>query len=342
VLPTGNRLLFGVSLRHRVFFYQQLDHLLKAGIPLILALAHLENQMPAHLRPMLHAMSERLQRGEPLSVVMSSYAAVFSEWEVHLIHAAELTGDLHMAANQISVTLEMEETIRRRLNSSTIHLWITLAVLVVVLCIVRIFLGRAVSAGDAIFLLGGAIRDGLVMLALAVLAWQGYRMWSRTRRGSLLNAAILFRLPLVGTLIFNQMRIRFTRVLGALWNAGVAPMEALQTAARASGHGRVIRVVEENLHRVGEGQEVSNIIEASQLYPPEAVYLLRTGETSGSVPAALEKIAEYFQGQLETQAKVLPTQLYFLFFIIVALVAGYFIISYFIQGVIAPMQEYLQ
>jgi type IV pilus assembly protein PilC len=331
--PFWHRPLFFLSatLAQRAQFYRQLEHLLKAGIPMVMALGHLEHQLPIHLRPLVRDLSARVQRGETLSSGMVSYPTIFIEWEVAIMRAAELSGDLHMAAGEVAGTLEMEEDLRRRINSSTIYLRAVVVVAIAVFLLLRNLQVMGGGLAGLVPALEATASQFLYVLAFIVLVWQGWRLWSRSRAGMTLNAALLARLPLIGPLTRNMMRARYALVLGALWNAGVPMMEAMTAAARASGNGHVLRVTEKNLKRITAGESVTTIIEETHFFPQQVLYMLRTGESSGSMPAALRKVAEYVQMEIESQAKALPTQIYLIVFFVVAGAVGWFVISFYLQ-----------
>lgn len=334
-IPLWQRPLFnvGATVTQRAQFFRQLEHLLKAGIPMVSALGHLENQLPVYLRPMVRDLSQRVQRGETLSAGLAAYPTCFVEWEVSIMRAAELSGEMHLAAGEIADTLEMEEDLRRRVNSSTYYL----RAVVVVAIFVALLLPNLGGVQGNPAMLAPAIehtfQQWLLAMAAIVLAWNGWRVWTRSRGGMALNAAILAQLPLFGPLIRNMMRARFALVLGALWNAGVGLLESLYAAARASGNGRLVRIIERNQQRLASGEiSATDVIEQTRFFSPALLALMRTGETSGSMPATLQKVNEYIRLEVENQAKILPTQLYLIFFFLVAGAVGYFYIRTMLQA----------
>ncbi len=338
-VPVWRRPLFFLSatLAQRAQFFRQLEHLLKAGIPMVAALSHLENQLPMHLRPMIREFSTLAQRGEPLTAGMVSYPTIFVEWEVAIMRAGELSGDIHTSAAEVANTLELEMELRRKIFSSLVYLIAVVLVAIFVGLLLRNLAG-AQGINAVIAAAQRAAVEFVYVLAALILAWNGLVLWSRTRQGMTMNAALLARLPMFGPLIRNMMRARYALVLGALWNAGVPAIEAMTAAARASGNGHLVRVTEKNIGRITQGESITNIIEESHFFSPEVIYMLRTGETSGSLPASLRKVAEYVQMEVEAQAKVLPTQIYLLFFFLVAGAVAYFVISFYI-GMLGPVFE---
>lgn len=331
-IPAWQQPLFnlGATVSQRMQFFRQLEHLLQAGIPMVMAMGHLENQLPMHMRPMVRDFSERVQRGEMLSDSMARYPQSFVEWEISIMHAAELSGDLQMACREIADTLEMEEGIRRRVSSSTFYLRMVVATAIFVGLLLPNLGGIQGQVGNLLPALEKTAQQYCVVMAVLILLWSGWLLFVRTRQGMLISSSILARLPLFGPLIRNMMRARFTLVLSALWNAGVAPMEAMPAAARASGNGRLLRHIERNIQRIAQGESVTTLVEETRFFAQPIIYLMRTGETTGNYPEALRKATEYIRLDIETQGRALPQQLYIFFFFLIAGFVGWFVIQFYV------------
>ncbi len=324
--PAGASPLFGATLRQRVQFYQQLHNLLKSGIPLALCLNYLENNIAYTLRPMLRDLIVRVQQGGLLSIAMGAYPNIFPEWEKSMVEAGEKGGTLPEAMQDIAEILEMEADMRSQVNTRTFQAKATFFVFILVIMVV---IGAARSGGDIAKVIQNVEIAGMAFMGflLAVLvAKQMLAMWSRTRQGSKIAFAISSRTPLIGPMMRNMMQLRFTRVLGALWHAGVSPIDALETAARASGNPHVINQVADCIPSIGKGATVSDVLEKTVALPREAMYLLRSGETSGSMVEALKSAADYIRMDLEAQVKTLPMKAQLLFYGLIAPLVGAFII----------------
>ncbi|MHB9133886.1 MAG: type II secretion system F family protein [Armatimonadota bacterium] len=316
------------SLKQRVQYYRQLQSLTHSGIPLGLALSYMEENIAYHLRPAARDMAQQVQGGNLLSEQMHKYPNLFPEWECSLVRASELSGNLSQAMGDIAQALEMEMELRQKVSSHTWHLKATAVVFIFVACIMA-NLGFAGEGGleGAIAIIGHAGLQTILILGAGLLGLLGWKYWSKTRTGGGVAFKLSTMVPLIGPLMKNMMRIRFTRVLGGLWRAGVAPSEAIETAARASGSAGVIKNISANIAQIQSGGILSDLLEPTHMYPPEAMYLIRSGETSGSVPEALEKVAEYIQMDLESQVKTLPMKAQMLLYAIIVPAVLYVLIK---------------
>lgn len=299
--------IIGVSLRRRAQFFRQMYSLLHSGIPIGLALHYVTDNCAIQMRRRLRQLTEHVQGGGAMSEGMRRYPGLFAEWEANVVLAAEKSGALPQAMHSIAESQEQEWDLRLRVNTATLHLKITAVIFILVFAIVR-----SVQPGTFTEVLGSVgsacITFALIMLGYIVVK-QLWKIFGRTRPGGRVVAALIPRLPLFGAILRDLARVRFVRVLGSLWHAGVAPLEALETAARTTENYHLMRQVKESSGRFGKGATLSSIIISTKFLPQESIYLLQTGENTGDITGALEKIAEYFAIDLEARAKTLPIKL---------------------------------
>lgn len=324
--------LVGASLQQRVQFYRQLEGMLKAGIALGQSLNFLIGNLSANLRPVTRDMAENVQQGIPLSAVMARYANIFPEWEISVVHSAELSGTLPEAMTEIANTLELELTLRRRVSAATFHMWFTVAVGILVVLVLGSL--RGINGNVTLLLqrLGQVAVTFVAIIVGVILFIRLWRIMVRTRTGSKIVGALVMGVPIVGPLVKNLMRIRFVRILAAVWNAGVGPIDSLLSAARASGNFHLIYRVRDEAKRLGEGATLSEVLEATRILPPAAMHMVKTGETTGNLPEALQKIAEYIQIDLEAQTTTLPSKLLLLFYAIIVPIIAYFVFHFYLDA----------
>ncbi len=325
--------VFGATLKQRIQLYRQMHSLLKAGIPMGLALNYLEGAIAFHLRPMAKTMAQSVQGGSLLSEAMTRFAGIFPEWEVSMIMAAEKSGNLPEAMEDLAETLEVEMDLRYQVGVKLFPLKATAVVFVLVLMLITA-LGSSpggITSMSALMALLVQVGYRFIMLcAAAICLWQAWKFWGRSRTGARVVFETTARTPLIGPIIRNQMRYRFAEVLGALWRAGVAPMESLATAARASGNHHLMQRVTKQLKRFGEGATISDIIEDLKVFPAEAIYLIRSGETGGSIGESLQKVAEYIRMELNAQVKTLPMRAQLAMYALLVPAVAYLVIKVYL------------
>ena len=323
--------LIGVKVRQRVQFYRQFEHLLKAGIPVGQSLFYLKDNIASYLRPMVQDLAEDTNRGGQLWEAMARYHTMFPDWEVNLVRAAERGGNLPEAMASIAETLEMEMEMRYQVGVKLIPLQATFFMFI--LTILVVFLTMQAQQGNMSSVLGKVsvafIRFGMIVLGFLLLrfAWGFY---TRSRRGARMAQAIISRAPLIGHIMHLQMLYRFVQVLGALWRAGVSPMDALENAARASDSILVMHRVADQMKRLGEGSPLSEILAATRVFPLEILYMLRSGETSGTVGESLERVGQYIRMELDAELKALPARAQLAMYVVVGIPVAVFIIWFWV------------
>jgi len=324
--------IFGVSLRQRVQFYQQFYGLLKSGIPVSVALGYLEKNMVAQTRPMIRNMATIAQRGGAISEGMLQYPTIFPQWEVSLVIAAENSGTLPEAMRDIAEALELEAEMRSEVNAKLFPLQVTAVFFIMVVFLIA-SIGR-VKSGNAMEVLsaaGGGISIALALIVAALVIWQIWRVYTRTQSGALVNQWLVTHLPLIGPITNNMMRMRFARVLGALWHAGVAPMEAFLLASRACGNRSLEYRISKIADELGRGGSFSEAFMKTRLFPTETNYMIQTGETSGSITEALKNIANYIELDLQQQVKTLPMKAQTMMYLILGPAIGYFVVKFYMD-----------
>jgi general secretion pathway protein F len=130
----------------------------------------------------------------------------------------------------------------------------------------------------------------------------------------------------MGPIMHNTVRLRFSRVLSTLWRAGVAPMEAVEIAARATGHQQVLKKIEAQTARLGQGVALGEVLQALDIFQRAELYVVNSGEMSGGIPEALDQVGEYTRNELESQLQRLPVLAQLFLYTVLAPLVGILVI----------------
>jgi type IV pilus assembly protein PilC len=321
----------GLSLLQRAQAYRQLHSLLHAGIPLALSAAHMAENAPVQLRPLFREASERAQRGEPLSAMLTAYPTLFPPWEISMVRAGEASGALPELLSELAAALEDEAAMRARVRASTRMLWVTTSIFVLVAMFVGAVRPWAGVRVDLEAVVVQTLTQFTLLLGAFFMFLRGWGVWMRTPRGTRVGALLAPWVPLLGPIWRALTCIRFARVLGLLWEAGLAPADALETAGTATGNPLLCARIGQHQEQLRNGVLLSEVLRATGPFPAEGLALVRTGETSGTLPQALAKVAEYMQGALEARARALPLQVQVVMYLVLGPAVGYFIITFWMR-----------
>jgi len=323
-------------LHQRAQFYRQMQSQLYAGIPPSMCLSNIKQGITPALRAMTQELAQATQEGVLLSAAMARYPHVFPEWELSLVRGGEIAGTLPDAMAGIAEMLEAEMELRMQVNAKTWHLRATAVIMALVICIVAqarqvlpklMASSREYSIDEVISMFLPAVYLFLVVLAAFLILMNILRIIGNTPRGARIFRPVLYRLPLLGPILAGALRLRFLRVLGSLWGAGVAPREALETAARASDDPALMHRVAGQFEGLNQGISLAGILATTRYFPSEVMQMVSTGEASGSIPEMLRMVAEYIRGDLDSKLKSLPMRAQLLLYAVMVPIVGYLVVT---------------
>jgi type IV pilus assembly protein PilC len=298
-------------------FSRQTASFLRAGVPILDSLAVVaEESASKKMQEVLVDMQRRLRAGSSFGDAIAVHTRVFPGYYIAVVRAAELTGQLDDALDQLSGYLERELSAGRQLKSSLTYPVIVLMLALVAVVIMSFFvlpqfkdfykgLGAKLPLPTRM-LLGFtdfvqnwwyAILAGAAALVGLVFALLGGSQ-GKNRRD-----ALLLRLPAIGSLVHLVAIERFCRVLAALVHAGVPLPDAVQVSADSTNN----RVFQHKLSTVREammrGEGLARPIAASGIFPAAARQMIRVGESSGSLDQQLQSAAAFYERELAYRLK---------------------------------------
>jgi type IV pilus assembly protein PilC len=298
-------------------FSRQASSFLRAGVPILDALSVVgEENASKKMQEVLADIQVRLRSGSSFGDAIAQHPKVFPGYYIAVVRAAELTGRLDDALDQLSEYLEREVAAKKEIKSQLTYPIIVFflaigAVVVMSVVILPKFKSFYSGLGAKLplptrMLLG--FTDFMqaywwvLLIAAAVLGAVGLAMIGGAQ-GKVRRDTLLLRLPAVGG-IFNLMAIeRFCRVLAALVQTGVPLPDAVQVSANSTNNAvfqTKLAIVREAMMR-GEG--LARPIQASGIFPPAARQMIRVGESTGSLDTQLHAAAVFYERELKYRLK---------------------------------------
>lgn len=295
----------------------ELSIMLKAGLALDNALRVLigMSAKPAMIS-LTQTILDDVKSGIPLSRALKRHPQQFGDFYINMVHSGEASGQLSDVLERMVEHLERLRALRESVVSATIYPAILLGV--AVLSIVAM-LGFVVpqfetlfkGMGDAlpvptriIMAVGHAFTDyGLITgLGLLLLFWL-LRRWWQTPSGRQWRQALALRLPLVGKLMLRYDLTLFARSLGTLLGNGVALISALHIATQTVGNGKLRQALESVVPKVKGGGKMVDAFQASGVFEPLAINLIKVGEEIGRLGPMLLELARIFNRDVENGIK---------------------------------------
>jgi len=298
-------------------FSRQMSSFLRAGVPILDALSVVsEENATKKMQEVLADMQRRLRAGSSFGDAIASHSRIFPGYFVAVVRAAELTGQLDDALDQLSGYLEREVEARRELKSSLTYpaivcLLAIAAVIIMSLYVLpkfktfysglgahlpmptRMLLGFTNFVSHWYPVIFGVVAAIVIVTLILFGGSQG-----KARRDQ-----FLLGLPVIGDLVHLIAIERFCRVLAALVQTGVPLPDAVQVSADSTNNRlfqKKLAIVREAMMR-GEG--LARPISASGLFPPAARQMIRVGESTGSLDMQLRNAATFYERELSFRLK---------------------------------------
>jgi general secretion pathway protein F len=319
----------------------ELSIMLKAGLSLDNALRVLigMNAKPA-MTAMTQAILDDVKSGVPFSRALAKHPAQFGDFYVNMVRSGEAGGQLGAVLERLSEHLERLRALRESVVSAAIYpaILLSVAVLSVVAMlgfVVPQFESLFKEMGDAlpaptrlIMAMGHVFTQYGVFIGLGsvLMAWL-VRVWLRTPNGRQWWQARALQLPILGALMLKYDLTLFARSLGTLLGNGVPLLSALHIATQTVGNGKLRLALEHVIPKVKEGWKVVDALEASGIFEPLAINLVKVGEETGRIGPMLLELARIFNRDVETGIKRILTLLEPVLILILGMVIASIIVS---------------
>jgi type IV pilus assembly protein PilC len=335
-----------VSAKELTLFTRQLATLLRAGMPLLRGLEVLTRQERNPVfRRALESMGAAIKSGGTLSAAMAAHPRIFDRLYLNMVRAGEAGGMLDGVLDRLARFQEKSLQLRGKIKAAMAYPVIVLLVAVGILVGLLVFVVprfRQIFADllkgaplppltQFVLTLSDAVKiHYLLVLALGVLAWIGFKLFSRTARGAYWLDTWVIQLPLFGELVLKAIIARFARTLGTLLAGGVPILPALLITRDTCANARVAVAVITVHDRVKEGTTVARPLEAAQVFPPMVTSMIEVGEHTGQLPEMLGKVADIYEEEVDHAVAGLSSLIEPLLILFLALVVGTIVIALFL------------
>jgi type IV pilus assembly protein PilC len=331
----------GVTAKELAVFTRQFSVMIDAGLPLVQCLEILASQQENKLfQKVLTGTRGAVEGGSTLSAAMKQYPKVFDPLYSNMVEAGETGGILDTILQRLSTYIEKNVKLKAAVKSALIY---PVGVLTIAAGVITLLLWKVVPIFATLFAgLGvdlplptkivialsnfvGSI-FGLLIVVFIVAGIFGLKVWYGTPQGRYALDSLVLKLPVLGILMRKIAVARFTRTLGTLIASGVPILEGLDITARTSGNA----VVEKALFAVRRSLEEGKSLKESQVFPGMVTQMISVGEQTGAMDAMLQKIADFYEDEVDAAVKDLLTALEPIMIVFLGLVVGGVVISMYL------------
>lgn len=343
------------GLRDVTLFSRQFATVINAGLPVVQSLSILQKQADKQgMKDALKKIREDVETGLPLSNALAKFPGIFNKLYVYLVRAGEASGNLDGILERVATYQEKQSELRGKIKSALTY---PVVVLVIALAVTYFLLTGIVPQFATILdQLGGelpvitqiliAISDFLryqwwLLFGIIGLAVFAFIMFYRTNQGRHVIDRLALRLPVFGPLIQKSAIASFSNTFGLLLRSGVNIIESIDITKGTAGNIIVEDVLEETKEAVQRGEQISNTLTRyPNVFPPLVSSMIAIGEETGAVDNMLEKIAQFYEREVDEAVSSLtaalePMLIVFLGVIVGFIVAGMFLPMFSIIGTLS-------
>ena len=318
-LPGSGR----VKLKDVAVFSRQFSTMINAGLSLLRALNILAEQTENQaFRKVIDEVRLDVERGASLSQALAKHPKVFNRLYVAMVRAGETGGVLDGVLVRLASMIEKQVELRHKIKSAMTY---PVAVFGLVLCIVTAMLLFVVPMFEDLYSeLGGTLPlptrillgvSGVVKsYAIFIFVFEGlaifaFKKWIQSETGRARWDAFKLRVPIFGKLVHKTAITRFSRTLAVLLRSGVPILESLEITSETVNNSVMSRAVKDVQSAVKQGESVATPMAQHSVFPPMVTQMLAVGEETGNVDEMLEKVADFYDQEIEATVNALTSLL---------------------------------
>jgi type IV pilus assembly protein PilC len=335
----------GTNAKELAIFTRQFSVMIDAGLPLVQCLEILGSQQEnKFFQKVLINTRSMVEGGATLSTAMRSSPKVFDGLYVNMVEAGETGGILDIILQRLSTYIEKNVKLQRAVRSALIYPVgvLTIAGLVIFLLLWKVvpifatlFAGLGVTLPlptKIVIAMSNFVGSyfGLVIVAGIIGGIFALKAWYGTPTGKYVLDSIVLKLPVLGILMRKIAVARFTRTLGTLIASGVPILEGLDITAKTSGNAVVERALQKVRKALEEGKSLTEPLKESNVFPGMVTQMIAVGEQTGAMDAMLQKIADFYEEEVDSAVKDLLTAMEPIMIVFLGVVVGGVVISMYL------------
>lgn len=334
--------MFGrIKTKDIAVFCRQFHSMLASGVSIVNSLDILrQEEENKRFKKIISGLYENVQKGNTFSEALKKYPWVFPQLLIYMVVAGETSGSLDVVMSRLAVHYEKQYKIANKIITALVY---PITVMIVAFAVVVFMLTVVMPTFLSMFEESGLALPGPTVVIMSIsnslqTRWYVYiaimvglsylvYLFRKSPRGRYMIDQLKLRLPLFRKLNKKIIAARFSRTLSTMLTSGVPLIQSLENVASAIGNS----VVEKDLLSISEeitkGVPISVPIRKLGLFPPLLNSMIKIGEESGTLDVLLDKTADYYDGEVETEAQRMLTYLEPIMIIFMGLVIGYVVIS---------------
>ncbi|WP_429884419.1 type II secretion system F family protein [Geoalkalibacter halelectricus] len=312
-----------ITTKDLVVFTRQFATMIDAGLPLVQCLDILGRQQDNKtFKKILVQVKEDVESGSTFADALKKHPKAFDELYVNLVAAGEVGGILDTILNRLAAYIEKALKLKKQIKGAMTYPATVVSIAFIVIAVILVFVIPAFESMFADF--GGAlpaptqivinmsnfVQDYIIaIIGGIILAIFAFKRIYRTQKGRARIDDWALKLPVFGPLIRKAAVAKFTRTLGTMISSGVPILDGLDIVAKTAGNKTVEKAIYKVRQSISEGKTIAEPLEKSGVFPPMVCQMISVGEQSGAIDTMLNKIADFYDDEVDDAVSALTAML---------------------------------
>jgi type IV pilus assembly protein PilC len=312
-----------VTNKDLVVFTRQFSTMIDAGLPLVQGLTILAEQSEnPTFKAILKEITKDVEGGSTLAEAMKKHPKIFDSLFVNLVAAGEVGGILDTILRRLAQFIEKAEKLKGQIKGAMTYPIVVMAIAILVISVILVFVipvfedmfrsfGSALPTPTQIVVNMSRFLKGnihWVIIALGAMIY-GFKRYRDTTSGRKQTDTLFLKLPIFGTLLKKTAVARFTRTLGTMISSGVPILDALEIVAKTAGNVVIEEIIYEVRGSIAEGQTIAEPLSENDIFPGMVIQMIAVGEATGALDSMLEKIADFYDDEVDAAVGALTSML---------------------------------
>ncbi|HEY4428284.1 MAG TPA: type II secretion system F family protein [Solirubrobacteraceae bacterium] len=334
-----------VKANELAIFSRQLSTMISSGMSILRSLYVLEEQTESKfLKETIVAVRKDVEAGLSLSDAMARHPKVFNPLFVAMTQAGEMGGVLEGSLMRVADQLQKDAALRRQIKSAMVYptMVIIFAVgvmMALVAFLVPVFVGVFQQFGGnlpaltqvSVFLSKVVTHYWWLMFGLTAVVLITFVKWKKSTWGRKQWDHFRLHVPMkIGSIVQQVAVARWSRTLASLTSAGVPLLQALDITGKTGGNIAVEEAMDGVIASVKRGGTIAAPLAQAPIFPAMVTHMVGVGEETGALDAMLDRVAEFYEEQVEASVKALTSILEPIMIVVIGGIVGFIVISMYL------------
>ncbi|MGL4853794.1 MAG: type II secretion system F family protein [Lentisphaeria bacterium] len=324
-------------------FTMKLSAMLHAGLPVLQCIEALEDQTDnQEFRKVCRGIYSGVESGKSFAESLTPYENIFGELYIKMVNAGEQSGDLPAVCAKLAHYMEKSAAIRRKVKSAMMYPTVviiiaTILTLALVTFVVPIFadmfkdMGGELPLPTQMLMAASDLMKGYWYIVFAIVGalFYAFRAYRKSETGGYFLDHLSLRLPMFGQLVTKVVVGRLCRTFASLLQSGMPILQTIKIVGETSGNKYVESAIRDVYVDVENGLTLTEAFQNTAKFPSMMVHMLRAGEKTACIEDMLEKVADFYEDEVDTALEGLSSMLEPLLMVGIGSIVGTIVICMF-------------